>query len=163
MRALVVTQNITVDGSIEMLGDWFDPQGQGDQSDLLEELHRQDRRSDAFLTGRQTFEDLRGVLATAAGRHQRHHRVLERGPQVRGVLDPDDPAVAEHHHPLRRSRPAGTGVEGAARTDIVVTGSITLCHTLIRPGWWMSIGCLSTPSYRAEAAGCFPMVSSFRD
>ena len=50
MRALVVTQNITVDGSIEMLGDWFDPQGQGDQSDLVEELHRQDRRSDAFLT-----------------------------------------------------------------------------------------------------------------
>ena len=27
--------------------------GQGDQSDLLEELHRQDRRSDAFLTGRK--------------------------------------------------------------------------------------------------------------
>jgi hypothetical protein len=59
VRALVVTQNVTVDGSIEMLGDWFDPQGQGDQSDLLQELHRQDSRSDAFLTGRQTFEDLR--------------------------------------------------------------------------------------------------------
>jgi hypothetical protein len=28
VRKLVVTQNITVDGSIEMLGDWFDPQGQ---------------------------------------------------------------------------------------------------------------------------------------
>jgi hypothetical protein len=24
MRTLAVTQNITVDGSIEMLGDWFD-------------------------------------------------------------------------------------------------------------------------------------------
>jgi hypothetical protein len=59
VRALVVTQNITVDGSIEMLGDWFDPEGQGDQSDLLEELHRQDSQSNAFLTGRQTFEDLR--------------------------------------------------------------------------------------------------------
>ena len=55
MRALVVTQNITVDGSIEMLGNWLDPEGQGDQTDLLEELHRQDRRSDAFLTGRRTF------------------------------------------------------------------------------------------------------------
>ena len=28
MRNLVITQNITVDGSIEMLGDWFDPQDQ---------------------------------------------------------------------------------------------------------------------------------------
>ena len=29
MRALAITQNITVDGSIEMLTDWFDPQRQG--------------------------------------------------------------------------------------------------------------------------------------
>src|SRR5829696_5477050 len=35
------------------------PRCKGDQSDLLEELHRQDSQSDAFLTGRQTFEDLR--------------------------------------------------------------------------------------------------------
>jgi dihydrofolate reductase len=62
LRTLAITQNITVDGSIEMLGDWFDPQGQAgvDNSDLLEELHRQDGRADGFLVGRQTFEDLRG-------------------------------------------------------------------------------------------------------
>ena len=44
MRTLAVTENTTVDGSIEMLGDWFDPQGQGeaDSSDLMEELHRQE-------------------------------------------------------------------------------------------------------------------------
>jgi dihydrofolate reductase len=43
-------------------GDWFDPQGQGDvdNSDLLEELHRQDSEADGFLAGRRTFEDLRG-------------------------------------------------------------------------------------------------------
>ena len=29
MRTLAITQNITVDGSIEMLKDWFDPQRQG--------------------------------------------------------------------------------------------------------------------------------------
>ena len=40
VRKLVVTQSITVDGSIELLGDWFDPQGQGDQADLVEELRR---------------------------------------------------------------------------------------------------------------------------
>jgi hypothetical protein len=58
MRTLAITQNITVDGSIEILGDWFDPQGQGgpDNSDLLEEVHRQDRRADGFLVGRQTLE-----------------------------------------------------------------------------------------------------------
>jgi hypothetical protein len=37
VRTLAITQNVTVDGSIEMLGDWFDPQGQADvdNSDLL--------------------------------------------------------------------------------------------------------------------------------
>jgi hypothetical protein len=62
MRTLAITQNITVDGSIEILGDWFDPQGQAgvDNSDLLDELHRQDSTADGFLVGRQTFEDLRG-------------------------------------------------------------------------------------------------------
>jgi len=33
VRKLVITQNITVDGSIEMLDDWFDPQGQVDYID----------------------------------------------------------------------------------------------------------------------------------
>ena len=64
MRTLAITQNVTLDGSIEMLGDWFDPQGQADvdQSDLLEELHRQDSAADGFLVGRQTFEDLRSYV-----------------------------------------------------------------------------------------------------
>ena len=62
MPKLAITQNITVDGSIEMLDDWYDPRGQAqvDNSDLFEEIHRQDVRSDALPVGRQTFEDLRG-------------------------------------------------------------------------------------------------------
>ena len=57
---LAITQNITLDGSIEMLGDWFDPQAQGEADDMVEENHRQDAEADAFLCGRQTFTDLRG-------------------------------------------------------------------------------------------------------
>ena len=49
MRTLAITQNITLDGAIEMLGDWFDPQAQGEADDLLEETHRQDAEADAFL------------------------------------------------------------------------------------------------------------------
>jgi len=57
MRKLVITQNVTLDGSVEMLDDWFDPQLQDD--DLLAESHRQDSEADALLLGRQTFEDFR--------------------------------------------------------------------------------------------------------
>jgi hypothetical protein len=45
-----------------MLGDWFAPRGQAatDNADLLDEIHRRDRRADAPLAGRRTFEQLRG-------------------------------------------------------------------------------------------------------
>src|SRR6478735_5072376 len=58
MRKLVITQNITVDGAIEMLGDWFDPQLADE--DLVAESQRQDAEADALLVGRKTFEDFRG-------------------------------------------------------------------------------------------------------
>ena len=58
MRTLAITQNITLDGSIEMLGDWFDPADQDPQ--LLEATRRQSEHADAMLLGRQTFEDFRG-------------------------------------------------------------------------------------------------------
>ena len=61
MRILAITENITLDGSIEMLTDWFDPQRQGeaDKSDLLEEEQRQGREAGALLVGRRTFEVFR--------------------------------------------------------------------------------------------------------
>jgi dihydrofolate reductase len=134
MRTLVITQNMTVDGSIEMLGDWFSPQGQADQTDLIEEVQRQDSRSDAFLVGRQTFQDLRGywpqqtedqtgvtkylndvskyvVSSTMTDPQWRHTTVISGDPvpQVRAL----------------KEQPG---------KDIVITGSITLCHTLIEAG-----------------------------
>ena len=51
VRRLIITQNMTVDGAVEMLDDWFEPQAQADQSDLTEENRRQDRAADALLLG----------------------------------------------------------------------------------------------------------------
>lgn len=60
MRSLIITQNATIDGSVEMLEgtDWFDPQAHDDE--LTAELRRQDETADALLLGRKTFEDFRG-------------------------------------------------------------------------------------------------------
>jgi dihydrofolate reductase len=58
MRTLAITQNMSADGSIEFLGDWFDPTDQGD--DLVAEIRRQSEREDYLLLGRQTFTDFRG-------------------------------------------------------------------------------------------------------
>ena len=134
MRALVVTQNVTVDGSIEMLGDWFDPQGQDDQSDLLEELHRQDRRSDAFLTGRQTFEDLRSYWPKQSDDTSGITKYLN---EVRKyvvsstITDPQwENTTILSGDPVQRVQE----LKEQQGLDIVVTGSITLCHTLINAG-----------------------------
>jgi dihydrofolate reductase len=134
MRKLVVTQNITLDGSIEMLGDWFDPQGQADQKDLIDEVHRQDSQSDAFLTGRLTFESLRGywpeqtedptgVTQYLNDVHKYVVSSVMNDPQWQNttVLSGD---------PVQQVR---TLKEQQGR-DIVITGSISLCHTLIDAG-----------------------------
>ena len=97
MRTLAITQNITVDGSIEMLGDWFDPQRQGgtDNSDLLAELHRQGREADGLLLGRRTFEDLRGYWAPAVRRRHRHRQLPQQRREVRRFLGYDPAGLAK--------------------------------------------------------------------
>ncbi|MDA2805506.1 dihydrofolate reductase family protein [Nocardiopsis suaedae] len=136
MRTLAVTQNITVDGSIEMLGDWFDPQAQGDAdgSDHSEEVHRQAGKADALVLGRNTFEDFRGYWPEQSDDttgvtdylNKVHKYVVSStmtDPQWQNstVLSGDP---AEEVRALKE-QPGG---------DIVVTGSITLCHTLIGAG-----------------------------
>jgi dihydrofolate reductase len=136
VRTLAITQNMTLDGSIEMLGDWFDPQDQADvdNSDLVEELRRQDSEADAFLAGRRTFEALRSYWPQLSDDPTGISDYLNRvrkyvvsstmsDPQWQNstVLagDPVDEVRALKEQPGR---------------DIVVTGSITLCHTLIEAG-----------------------------
>ena len=59
MRTLAITQNMSADGSIEFLGDWFDPTDQ--RRDLNAEVRcGRARQEDVLLLGRQTFTDFRG-------------------------------------------------------------------------------------------------------
>ena len=136
MRKLAITQNVTLDGSIELLGNWFDPeaQGGGDNSDLLAELHRQDSEADGFLVGRRTFEDLRGYwpqqsddatgITDYLNQVQKYvvsSTMTDPGWQNSTIL-PGDPATEVRALKERSGK------------DIVVTGSIMLCHTLIKAG-----------------------------
>jgi dihydrofolate reductase len=62
MRRLIITENMTVDGVIDMSAGWFDPSPSSDPGALEDqlEIEREDRESaDAVLLGRQTFEDFR--------------------------------------------------------------------------------------------------------
>jgi len=135
-----------VDGSVEMLTDWFDPQrlGEADMSDLLEESHRQDREAGALLVGRRTFEDFRGYwphqTADTTGITDYLDRVqkyvvstslTEPGWRNSTVLrgDPVEEVAA-----LKSRAGDGNGENGEDGRDIVLTGSISLAHTLIAAG-----------------------------
>ena len=136
MRTLAITQNITIDGSIEIVENWFDPQGQADvdNSDLLAELRRQNGAADAFLAGRRTFEALRGYWPRQSDDPTGVADYLNRVQKYVVSTTMTDPQW-QHSSVL-----AGDPIE-EVRTlkeqpgrDIVVTGSITLCHTLIGAG-----------------------------
>ncbi|MGZ5365858.1 MAG: hypothetical protein ACXWZR_20370 [Mycobacterium sp.] len=56
MRKLVITQNITVDGAVEMLGGWFDPQV---ADKLLVAESPTGRRGQCVARRPSNFEDFR--------------------------------------------------------------------------------------------------------
>jgi dihydrofolate reductase len=136
VRTLAITQNITVDGSIEFLGDWFDPQGQAgvDNSDLLEELHRQDSTADGFLVGRRTFEDLRSYWPQQSDDTTGITEYLNRVEKYVVSSTMTDPEW-QNSTVLSGDPVAEVGaLKQRPGQDIVVTGSITLCHTVIAAG-----------------------------
>jgi len=128
----VITQNITLDGSVEMLGDWFDPRCADD--DLLAESHRQDAEADALLVGRRTFEDFRLYWPEQSNDATGVADYLNRVAKFVVSSTMSDPAW-ENSTVL-----AGDPVEHTKRLkaqpgkDIVLTGSISLAHTLIAAG-----------------------------
>jgi dihydrofolate reductase len=136
MRKLVITQNVTVDGSIELLGDWFDPQGQGsaDMSDLHEELQRQAGQADGFLVGRQTFEDLRGYWPRQTDDTTGVTEYLNQVNKYVVSSTMTDPewvnSTVLDGDPVEQVK----ALKASSGTDIVLTGSIRLAHALIAAG-----------------------------
>ena len=156
MRTLAITQNITVEGAVEMIGDWFHPQGQadGDGSDLLEELRRQDSASDAFLVGRRTFEDLRGYWrdlrddATGIGAYLNQ---VDKYVVSRTLTEPQ-----WAHTTVLTGIDDVRALKEAQGKDIVVTGSIRLCHALIGAGLVDEYRLITYPVVQGRGRRLFP-------
>lgn len=158
MRTLAITQNISLDGSIEFLDDWFDPADQGGpgQDDLLSASNRMDDACDAIVLGRRTFEDFRGYWP--------HRRDDTTG--ITAYLDGvqkyvvsstlDDPGWQNSH--VLRGDPVEAARELKERRglDIVVTGSITLTHALIAGGLVDEYRLFTYPVVQGRGRRLFP-------
>ncbi len=158
VRTLAMTQNITLDGSIEMIDDWFVPETSdpAEMSDWLEEVRRQDDDADALLLGRQTFEDFRGYWPEqtddATGITDYLNQVekyvvsatlTEPGWDHTTILSGD--AVEEVR--ALKQRPGG---------DIVLTGSITLAHAMIEAGLVDEYRLFTYPVVQGRGRRLFP-------
>lgn len=154
MRKLVITQNVTLDGAVEMLDPWFEPAD--DDAEVAEELGEQAARSDAVLFGRQTFTDMRGFWPRQTD-------------DTTGVTDHLN-RVAKYVVSSTLTDPewqnttilSGDPVEEAGRLktepgrDIVLTGSIQLAHTLTSAGLVDEFRMFTFPSVQGRGRRFFP-------
>ena len=132
MRKLVVTENITLDGVIDMAAGWFDPLNEDvDQSDITAANTEHMEAADALLVGRNTFESFRGfwpkqtddptgvsdylnavskyVVSSSLGDPGWENSTVLRGPLVDEVQ----------------------ALKQAPGRDVIATGSTQLVHALI--------------------------------
>jgi dihydrofolate reductase len=136
MRRLVVTENITLDGVIDMSGGWFDPlDPELDQSDITAATTEHREAADALLVGRATFEAFRGFWP----------RQTDDPTGVSAYLDAVDKYVVSStlgDDPGWQNTTVLRGplvdevraLKRATGRDIVATGSIRLVHALVAAG-----------------------------
>lgn len=137
-----------------MLGSWFDPTA--DAEDQQAEMHRQDATCDAVLLGRRTFTDFRGFwpaqtddstgvtdFLNGVQKYVVSASLTDPGWENSTILSGDPVAEVE----ALKERPG---------RDIVVTGSITLCHALIAAGLVDELRLFHYPVVQGRGRGLFP-------
>lgn len=135
MRKLMVTENITVDGVIDMTSGWFDPLGYDvDQSDITAVNSEHSAMADALLVGRNTFEAFRAFWPTQTDDPTGVAEYLNNVEKYVVSSTLTDPGW-EHSTVLRSPViDEVRALKQAPGRDIVATGSAQLVHALIAGG-----------------------------
>ena len=134
MRDLIITENITLDGVIDAAEGWFMPAGDEDtdQSDVIAALAEQREAADAFLTGRLTFEQMRGFWPQLTDDETGVSDYLDRVEKYVVSTTLEDPGWEPTT--ILRGLDDVRALKGRDGADIVVTGSLTLVPDLIAAG-----------------------------
>jgi dihydrofolate reductase len=134
-RRLVVTENISANGVIEFIDDWFDPADQDDAEDLFAVMHDQMASEEALLLGRKTFEDFRGYWPLRTDDSSGSAEHLNRVPKYVASSTMTDPAWSNSTVLSGRLEDEVRTLKGSGDGgDLGVTGSISVVHALMRAG-----------------------------
>ena len=132
MRKLVVTENITLDGVIDMAAGWFDPLAADvDQSDIAAANAEHAQAADALLVGRTTFESFRGFWPQQTDDPtgvSDYLNAVDKYVVSRTLEDPGWENSTVLRGPVLDEVEA---LKAAPGKDIVATGSVQLVHALI--------------------------------
>jgi dihydrofolate reductase len=132
VRRLVVTENITVDGVIDMSGGWFDPSAA--EEDIAAANAEHMTKADALLVGRNTFEAFRDFWPQQTQDTTGVSDYLNSVSKyvVSGTLD--EPGW--ENSSILRGDPVeeAQALKAAEGAEIVTTGSIRLVHALMAGG-----------------------------
>jgi dihydrofolate reductase len=152
MRRLLLNENITIDGRIEMIDEWFNPSPDADFAEnLQEEMERQGASSDAVLLGRQTFEDFRGYWPQhtdePAGAYLDQ---VQKYVVSSSMTDPQ-----WHNSTILSGDPVGEvrRLKDSDGGDIMLTGSITLAHAVLAAGLIDEIRLFVYPAVQGRGKG----------
>ncbi|MBR7744014.1 dihydrofolate reductase family protein [Phycicoccus sp. BSK3Z-2] len=154
MRTLAVTQNITLDGRIDMLGDWFDDQAEDPQ--MRAENARQRDAADALLVGRDTFESFRGYWRDLDGDTTGVSAYLNRVAKYvvsSTLVDPDWSGTTVLDGDWLA---AVRGLKDGDGGDVVCTGSVRLVHALLEAGLVDEVRLFRYPVVQGEGRCLFP-------
>ena len=134
LRKLAVTQNITLDGVIDMTVDWHNISGAvvAGAEKQVAALQQQAAAADAFLVGRNTFLDMRGYWPSVAGDETGNTDHLNRVAKYVVSSTLTDPEW--ENSTIIRGLDDVRALKAEPGDDIVVTGSIRLTHALIGAG-----------------------------
>ena len=137
MGAIVVTENATLDGVIEQVGDWLSPasgDADADDSDIVATLREQMETQDALLLGRKTFESFRGYWPAQTDDTTGITAHLNRVPKF--VMSSTLETPGWQNTTILGGRLPAEIRELRRRVsgEIGVTGSITLVHGLMAAG-----------------------------
>jgi dihydrofolate reductase len=134
MGTIVVTENATLDGVIEQVGDWFAPAGDGTDSDVVATLREQMDTQAALLLGRKTFEAFRGYWPAQTDDTTGITAHLNRVPKY--VLSTTLEQSGWENTTILRGELTDEvrALRSRVNGEIGVTGSIMLVHDLIAAG-----------------------------
>jgi dihydrofolate reductase len=132
VRTLAVHQNVTLDGSVELLGEWFDPAAADDEQRAATQDFT--ARCDALLLGRRTFENFRGYWPRQTDDRTGITEELDRVRKYVVSATLDDPGWQNSTVLGGDWRDRVAELKDQPGADIVSTGSIRLGHALIHAG-----------------------------